>query len=796
MIRNHPLVKPIVVFLIIFFMITGDLAAKSISISPLTIKTGNGKHRFATIFDLTNRTNRHQALAALIVFKNDRVKWWRGVRLPLLGPGDSQKYHLQFNSRLILAMDFEDIYVLIYDKDYKQYIDSSSKHGSIKSDVEFDQEVTLKLYDKSKSQRPTVFVMGEKKAVLAVLKLSKKANAKVLSDAEIAALADDETEFVQSPFGAVVIAERTKPVQKPKPVKKPEPIQQPEQVKQIKEKPTFGKASDYINKMGDQPEMVKKPDFIEEQDAIKIDVDQVFAQYFTFNANPRLTYQSLNSNIEPDYINVSVDKPERLDIAEQEKVVSLYVDRGQSEKAIVFLSDQIILAPEDVDTYINLSNVYLATGDKTSALEVLNSSLANISFSKRLAVNQELTERSRQAVGQVDVKEAEFLAKQFAVIGQSFLDEGKYFEALRAFESLETFNPDYPGLKSNINFCREKIREIELQKMMANLEKEKAAAERQAQVEAAAEESTAGIEETAPVELPETAPAVTASSITKRGFTDEAGNPDPDKMIDFYLANGELESAEFFLKEQIESDPQNIAAVLKLVELLQDQARFQRANDLMSETLGQLPESTTSSIVVELQTAEEVQLELSHATLLAKAYENQGVDYFNNKDCTSAHPLFKDLLNAVPGYPGVAQRISSCEEALGINQKLVLKETTKAVLTADVIKANGQILLTGIPRFSIIYLFKQGNLVQQQQAELSQFRAELEPGEYSLFIQSYGYEDYQSNITISAQTLLNENVTLTPVEQAVAETAESVQTQEEVAKAALTSGTRMHRFGW
>lgn len=320
MIHKQTIVKPCVVFLIIFFMITGDLAAKSISISPLTIKTVNGKHRFATIFDLTNRTNRNQALAALIVFKNHRVKWWRGVQLPLLGSGDTQKYHLQFNSRLILAMDFEDIYVLIYDKDYQQYIDSSSKHGSIKSDVEFDQDVTLRLHDKSKSKRPTVFVMGERKAVLAVLKLSKKANAKLLSDAEIAALADDETEFVQSPIGAIVVEE------------KPKVVKRTERVKQVREKPKLGKASDYLKNIEDQPEMVKKSDFIEEQDAIKIDVDQVFAQYFTFNTNPRLTYRSQNSNVEPDYINVSLDKPERLDISEQEKIVSLYVDRGQSEK--------------------------------------------------------------------------------------------------------------------------------------------------------------------------------------------------------------------------------------------------------------------------------------------------------------------------------------------------------------------------------------------------------------------------------------------------------------------------------
>lgn len=148
------------------------------------------------------------------------------------------------------------------------------------------------------------------------------------------------------------------------------------------------------------------------------------------------------------------------DIESREKLISLYIAEGKSEEIAEVLADQLDRDPDNLNLSLSLSKVYHEQGDTSAALDVLTASLNRISLSARLALNQELKTSVREGETTIQGQSEEaFLANEFSRLGLSLLEEGKYTDALSAFQSLYSLARDYPLLQYYMGKCREGLKQ-------------------------------------------------------------------------------------------------------------------------------------------------------------------------------------------------------------------------------------------------------------------------------------------------------------------------------------------------
>ena len=109
---------PVLVYLIVgillsswYFSATAIAQTKKIQVSPIDLLWSDASKSFAASYTVYNHSETTQELSSIIVFKSAKVKWWRGVKLPIIAPKSSETFSLSFPAYIMLKNNYESIYV-------------------------------------------------------------------------------------------------------------------------------------------------------------------------------------------------------------------------------------------------------------------------------------------------------------------------------------------------------------------------------------------------------------------------------------------------------------------------------------------------------------------------------------------------------------------------------------------------------------------------------------------------------------------------------------------------------------
>lgn len=417
-------------------LFSGSLLAqtKKIQVSPIDVFWNEDTKSFAASYTVFNHSETDQELSSIIVFKSTKVKWWRGALLPKIESKSSQKFSLSFPAYIMLKNDYESIYINLYTANYTKFIDKSSRVQHISSKVAIAKNVNVllnvtdkKIKTKYQSQKPkrSRIILGEKSELRSLLRSA------VGASATLTKITEDDAGVQQEE----VVAEFK--------VDNKGKAEQDEELQQLE---------DQLLAEAEEGELVEP----EDQELFEFLGDDQLA---TTDAESSLELDSDGSDINQENnklggLDAEIEEEVQLlmekvsvdatDISSREKLVSLYIENKQSNKAINFLSEQLKNNPEDLNAYLNLSKVYQKEGDSNKALEVLNYSLERLSVESRIAVTEEL--RSKVEKGDTEVtnlSDAAYLANEYEKLGIKYIKEEKYQQALTTFTSLRGFLPDF-----------------------------------------------------------------------------------------------------------------------------------------------------------------------------------------------------------------------------------------------------------------------------------------------------------------------------------------------------------------
>ncbi|MFH2129261.1 MAG: hypothetical protein ABIK68_02720 [bacterium] len=107
---------------------------KRASISAIDLEWNEELHIFDTFFYVKNLTADDIELSGVILFKmENEERVWRGFRLPVIPADDLRFFKVSFPAGFLLKDDYNAIAVNIYNKNYKELIDSSARHVTVTS---------------------------------------------------------------------------------------------------------------------------------------------------------------------------------------------------------------------------------------------------------------------------------------------------------------------------------------------------------------------------------------------------------------------------------------------------------------------------------------------------------------------------------------------------------------------------------------------------------------------------------------------------------------------------------------
>lgn len=756
------------IFLIVAFCIHTKPATAEVMISSLKILKGSSNQFFYAQFEIKNTYNHSKKINAVIVSKNKRFKRWRGISLPEVPKYSKKIFSIKFQSRLVLSNTKNDFYVLLYDEKYKKLYDNSSRHGKITTSVIMQKNVVFNIRNKKAKSKNSTFYLGSKKTVESSILNSKPTPIRVITSGQ------KSTPNTQ--YGKVSYQQPIKVYKKRGILKKSTPAQPSRKT--------------------------------------LINTKHIFASYFSLSPDPKLVYQEDDVHDQTDFMQITSIKVSELKISEKEKIVAMYLNEDQAEKAIVFLAEQLLSTPNKVDTYLSLSNVYMKTGDKKSALEVLTNSLSKTRIFERMILNQELVEHSKEALSKEEVQEMKYLEDQFNKIGLALLTDGNYFDALKAFKSLKSINPEYKGVLKQITFCKRKIRDIQLKIMRVERKRKKREKEKEERIAKAKASKQKNKKDVIAVDQSKSIqPVRVASSKTLRKTGNDIDKTKTSKKVeprvaskttnqelaDYYIEQQDFIKAIFFLNDQIQENPSDVSSILKLSGIYQKNGDIQKSVRLLSNNLDQ--NINHAKVTTKAKLERKIKGGTSQVKAkpdmdpIANKYKAIGVQFFKSKSYSKAIIIFNNLKKKFPDDHTIAPYIDVCEKGLGINQSVVTKNEDTAMMVSKSNSNIGDIVFESLPKFSTIYIFQKHQLLHKIKTETSQYAMELNVGDYSVFVQSEAYLDYYTDLKVGAQTQLNKVISM---QKSVEENMDSVliASLSKPAKDLPGSRTTMIHTGW
>lgn len=461
-----------------------DAQETGVTTSPVRLEWNFEKQAFDVLFSVHNRSKNTVALTSILVLKADQRRRWRGAHLPPIPPKTSIDFNLELSSALMLKNDYKNIYLNLYKNDYQTFLDKSAYYQTLSSNKQIaGGKVSVQLTEldfENDQEEVRKFILGSS-ADLNSLRPAGKAPGVVLSRLQ-------SKPVDQVPFRRKRI-QRTAPAQgssrkstlapeNDSPPKKKAPYQNLAniQIQGVDDLIALLTSEDFLvgqsnvrvrtegyQQKDESARLRRLASNLESRKSVSLEVPLEVVQAFSAfePANDLLVDISLEKNEFARNLKKAIEvNPD--DVTSQEKLVNFYLDQGQTEKAIMFLSERLIQNPGSLNTSLKISRVLQKSGNRNEALEVLNTSLKRISLSARIALNQDLKSGVQAGKSTLpDGTDAAFLAKEFIKLGLSFLNSQQYDKALSAFQSLQSLSPEFPSLFYYLGMSRKGLQQYD-----------------------------------------------------------------------------------------------------------------------------------------------------------------------------------------------------------------------------------------------------------------------------------------------------------------------------------------------
>jgi sulfatase modifying factor 1 len=408
---------------------------KAIRTSPVIISWDAGAKAFNADYMVYNDSDEDRELSAIITFQSEKVRWWRGAVLPVVKAHTSERFAVAFPAYILLKNDYKEISVKLYgSKDYKPFLDKSSHYQDLSSKVVTDENLSVKFGGSIKdpaagdARQPESLVLGEKRVLRSLLMSSLGEGAKLKRVSEEDGQRKEE-----------VLVEME--------AKKAETEDLLAEIDAMEDEP--------LEELEENPEELSDSDFeeLKTEGLGELDAESDAESLFSLGAEEKAaaaTPMSGKAGLMETFLKQKMQtNPE--DIASRNKLVRLYVEEKDPNRAIALLKTTLQAQPDDLDASLTLSKVYKNVGKVVNAVKLLAFTLGRMAVSARNAISQEIRQAIKAGKStNTKLSDAAYLAIEYEKWGLGFLKHGLYDKALFTFEKIRDIIPDYPMINYHI----------------------------------------------------------------------------------------------------------------------------------------------------------------------------------------------------------------------------------------------------------------------------------------------------------------------------------------------------------